>query len=312
MKSILAAVSSNRLLACLSGIAVTAVIQSSSATSVMLVGFVNAGLMNMAQAVGVALGAKIGTTMTGQLLAFNITDAALPAMAVGCFMRVFATSRRTREIGGVILGFGLLFYGMVLMKVGVNPFKESETMISFFTRFDAHTLGGRFFCVLVGIICTMVVQSSSVTVGLTMALAIQGLISLPDAAALVIGDNIGTTITAELAAIGTDISARRTARANTLCSIIGAIYMFILFPSYLKLTIFITQFFSQVSTLEVINGQVPQDIARYVANAHTVFNFINSTIFLHQYPSNIQFFIQSSPFFEFTFSFFNLFRLRDL
>ena len=284
MKAILAAVSSNRIMACLTGVGITAIIQSSSATTVMLVGFVNAGLMNLTQSIGVALGAKIGTTMTGQLLAFNITDAALPAVAIGCALRVFAKNRRYRELGGIILGFGLLFYGMELMKAGVGPFKDSETMVSFFTKFDVQTAGGIFLCVLVGALCTMVVQSSSVTVGLTMALASQGLLTLPGAAALVIGDNIGTTITAELAAIGTDISARRTARANTLCSIFGAFYMIILFPFYVDLVVYLTHLTSDLGDPELlVNGAKP-NIARYVANAHTIFNLINTTLFLFLLP----------------------------
>ena len=284
LKAILAAMSGNRVVACLTGVGITAIIQSSSATTVMLVGFVNAGLMNLTQAVGVALGAKIGTTVTGQLLAFNITDAALPAIALGCLMRVFCNNRTARELGGIILGFGFLFYGMELMKAGVGPFRESGLMVDFFTRFDAGTFQGILLCVLVGTVCTMIVQSSSVTVGLTMALATQGLLTLPGAAALVLGDNIGTTITAELAALKTDVAARRTARANTICSIIGATYMVILFHFYVDLTVWFTQLTSGLSPDDLSPEGTSPNIARYVANAHTIFNIINSCVFLVALP----------------------------
>ncbi|MGL4208243.1 MAG: Na/Pi cotransporter family protein [Candidatus Adiutrix sp.] len=284
LKSILAAVSANRVRAALTGLGITAIIQSSSATTVMLVGFVNAGLMNLTQAVGVALGAKVGTTVTGQLLAFNISEMALPAIAIGCLMKVFATGRNARELGGIILGFGFLFYGMELMKDGVTPFKDSGIMVDFFTRFEADSLSGIILCVIVGTFCTMIVQSSSVTVGLTMALATQGLLTLPGAAALVLGDNIGTTITAELAALKTHVAARRTARANTICSIVGAAYMIILFPFYVQLVEYITQTFSVLGPADLIVDGIKPNIARYVANAHTIFNIINSCIFLLALP----------------------------
>ena len=284
MKSILAAVSTNRILACLTGVGVTAVIQSSSATTVMLVGFVNAGLMSTIQAVGVALGAHIGTTVTAQLLAFNVSELALPGIALGSFMRVFASRRGVKEMGGFILGLSLLFYGMDLMKAGVAPFKESGVIVDFFTRFDATSFSGVILCVLVGAICTMIIQSSSVTVGLTMALASQGLLTLPGAMALVLGDNIGTTITAELAALKTDLAARRMARSNSISNVIGATYMVLLFPFYVDLVVWITQSVSGLGPAELaVNGAKP-NIARYVANAHTIFNVINAVVMVSALP----------------------------
>ena len=284
LKAILGAVSKNRISACLTGVGVTAVIQSSSATTVMLVGFVNAGLMTTTQAVGVALGAHVGTTMTAQLLAFNISEIALPAIALGSFLRVFSSSRKTQSFGGFLLGFGLLFYGMELMKAGVGPFRESEYMVDIFTRFDPSSFGGIILCVLVGAGCTMVVQSSSVTVGLTMALATQGLLTLPGAAALVLGDNIGTTITAELAALKTDLSARRMARSNSISNVIGATYMVILFPFYIDLVQWVTQSFMGIGPAELVVDGVKPNIARYVANAHTIFNIINAIVMVSALP----------------------------
>lgn len=284
LKGILGAVSTNRVLACLTGVGITAIIQSSSATTVMLVGFVNAGLMNTVQAVGVALGAHIGTTLTAQLLAFNISEIALPAVALGSFMRVFSTGRNAREFGGFLLGFGLLFFGMTLMKSGVGPIRESGMMVEFFTRFDAGTFGGVVLCILVGAGCTMIIQSSTVTVGLTMALASQGLLTLPGAMALVLGDNIGTTITAELASFKTDLAARRMARTNSLSNIIGAAYMALLFPFYVDLVQWFTQATSSLGPADLVVDGVKPNIARYVANAHTIFNVINAAVMVAILP----------------------------
>ena len=295
LKSILGAVSTNRVLACLTGVGVTAIIQSSSATTVMLVGFVNAGLMNTVQAVGVALGAHVGTTLTAQLLAFNISEFALPAIAVGSFMRIFGTSRNVREFGGFMLGFGFLFFGMTLMKAGVAPIRESGMMVNIFTSFEANTFGGIVLCVLVGMFCTMVVQSSTVTVGLTMALASQGLLTLPGAMALVLGDNIGTTITAELAAMKTDLSARRMARTNSISNIIGATYMVILFPFYVDLVTWFTQATSSLGAADLVVDGVKPNIARYVANAHTIFNVINAALMVAVLPWLVKIGIALTP-----------------
>ena len=283
MKAVLSAVSNNRVLGCLSGLGVTAVIQSSSATTVMLVGFVNAGLMTTVQAVGVAMGAHIGTTMTAQILAFKISEIALPCVAIGAGLWVFASRRNIREFGGFLMGFGFLFFGMTLMTAGVGPIRESGAVVEFFTRFDADSLGGIILCLLVGAGVTMIIQSSSVTVGLTMALASQGLLTLPGAMALVLGDNIGTTITAELAALKTDLAARRMARTNSISNVIGATYMVILFPWYHDLVVWVTMGWGLGPPELLVNGAKP-NIARYVANAHTIFNVINATVMLSALP----------------------------
>jgi len=284
LKAALAAVSNNRVLGCLTGVGVTAVIQSSSATTVMLVGFVNAGLMTTVQAVGVAMGAHIGTTMTAQILAFKISEIALPSIALGAGLWVFSADRARRELGGFLLGFGFLFFGMTQMTAGVGPIKESTALVEFFTRFDAATRGGVVLCILVGAGCTMVIQSSSVTVGLTMALASQGLLTLPGAMALVLGDNIGTTITAELASLKTDLAARRMARTNSLSNVIGAAYMVLIFPYYHELVVWVTQVFSGLGPPELLVDGVKPNIARYVANAHTIFNVINAAVMLAGLP----------------------------
>jgi len=284
LRKILEKISSNRVMACITGTAVTALIQSSSATTVMLVGFVNAGLMTLTQAVGVALGANIGTTVTAQLIAFKITDVALPAIAIGAAFQIFGRKKRYREIGGVIMGFGLLFFGMVVMKMGVAPLRDAPVFVDFFTKFQADSLGGIFLCVMVGTVVTMILQSSSATVGLTMTLASQGLLTFPGAVAIILGDNIGTTITAELASIGTGVNAHRTARAHTMFNVIGVTYMVILFPLFVEFVEWTTSLLMGLGPPDaVVNGE-KQNIARYIANAHTTFNTINAMVFLAFLP----------------------------
>jgi phosphate:Na+ symporter len=284
MRKILAAVSANRWVACLTGTLVTGVIQSSSATTVMIVGFTNAGLLTIQQAVGLVLGANIGTTMTAQLIAFKITDLALPCIGLGAAMRLFAGKKRTQDLGGILLGFGMLFYGMVIMSDGVAPLKQSAAVVEFFTRFDTSHFGGILLCVAVGTVVTMVLQSSSATVGLTIALATQGLLTFPTAVALVLGDNIGTTITAELAGIGTDYNARRTARAHTMFNVLGVCYMVLIFPYFVGLVEWLTSSFMGLGPADaIVEGNKP-NIARYIANAHTMFNVINASVFLVGLP----------------------------
>ena len=284
LRKFLETVSANRVVACLTGALVTALVQSSSATTVMLVGFVNAGLMSLTQAIGVALGANIGTTVTAQLIAFKITDMALPAIALGVAMRLFSKKKRTIDLGGVVLGFGLLFYGMVIMKMGVAPLKNDPMVMDFFTRFATDDLTGILLCVLTGTIVTMVLQSSSATVGLTMTLALEGLIDFPTSVALILGDNIGTTITAELASIGTGVNAHRTARAHTMFNVLGVTYMVILFPWFVELVTWVTGALFGIGPPDaLINGE-RQNIGRYIANAHTMFNVINAMVFLLLLP----------------------------
>jgi len=295
IKKILGAVSSNRVIGCFTGAGVTAMVQSSSATTVMLIGFVSAGLMTLQQAVGVILGANIGTTMTAQLIAFKLTEAALPAIAIGVYLKFFTQTKKYRYIGEVILGFGLLFFGMTVMKHGLAPIKNDPTFIQFFTKFDPGSAGGLFLCVFIGAVLTILVQSSSATIGLTMTLATQGLLAFPGAMALVLGENIGTTITAELATIGSsNINAHRAARAHTMFNVIGVVFMLIIFPYFIDLIKFVTMFLGSGPVTQVVEGDVI-NIARYIANGHTLFNVINATFFLIFLPLLIKVSILLSP-----------------
>jgi phosphate:Na+ symporter len=284
LRRILAALTNNRIVGTLVGIGVTALIQSSSATTVMVVGFVNAGLMSLVQSIGVILGANIGTTITAQLIAFKITHFALPAIGIGAGLKIF--SRKNRKLmytGEVILGFGLIFFGLSVMKDAFDPIKDSEYFRQMFLLIgDNHLLG-----VLLGAILTMIVQSSSATIGITLALASSGLLTFEASVALILGENIGTTITANLAALGTNLAARRTALAHFLFNSIGVVYMLILFPFFLSIISTITpgeadlviQTQQQAQQFGMELGDKPF-IARHIANTHTMFNIINTLIFL--------------------------------
>jgi len=284
MRRFLTVVSDNRFVGCGVGALVTGIIQSSSATTVTLVGFVDAGLMTLQQAVGVILGANVGTTVTAQLIAFRIEAYALPAIAAGVAMRFFLGHRKWSSVGDALLGFGLVFFGLALMKSAFAPLRQNPAFISFFTRFQADTMGGILLCVLAGSILTMILQSSSATVGITIALASEGLLDFETSVALVLGDNIGTTITAELASIGLSLNAHRTARANTLFNVIGVILIITLFPLFVKLVSWLTSHLLGIGPADlVVNGEKP-NISRYIANSHTTFNVLNACFFLAFLP----------------------------
>ena len=295
IKKILSAVSTNRFVGCGTGAFVTAAVQSSSATTVMLISFVGAGMMTLQQAVGVILGANVGTTVTAQMIAFKLTNLALPAIALGVALKFFSKKRRHRYIGDVILGFGLLFFGMTVMKQGLSPIKGDPNFIAFFTKFDPSTIGGLLLCVATGAILTIMVQSSSATVGLTMTLATQGLLTFPSAMALVLGENIGTTITAELATIGsTNINAHRAARAHTMFNVIGVGFMLCIFPIFVNVIEFITGSLGAGPVDAVVGGDLV-NVSRYIANGHTTFNVVNALIFLIILPWLIKVAIWLSP-----------------
>lgn len=257
MKHIIEILTTNRVMGVVAGVIVTGIIQSSSATTVMVVGFVNAGLMTLEQAVGVIMGANIGTTVTAQLIAFRLSDIAPLAIAAGVALWFFSPKKSYQQIGEVIIGFGILFMGMDIMSSSVEPLKD----IPEFTNLILVLGHNRFLGVLVGFLMTATVQSSSVTIGILQALAFQGLIPIEVALPVLFGDNIGTTVTALLASIGTNKTARRAALIHMFFNIVGTfIFLIILGPvtSIVKLT--------------------SADVARQIANAHTLFNVTNTVI----------------------------------
>jgi phosphate:Na+ symporter len=283
MRRILETLTNNRIVAVFVGLTVTAIIQSSSATSVMTVSFVNAGLMTLKQAIGVVLGANIGTTITAQIIAFKIHHYALPAIGIGVGMRLFAKNPRWKSIGETIMGFGMLFFGLSIMKDAMNPLKDSPMVRELFIKFE----GNPFLGILVGTLFTMILQSSSVTIGITMILASSGLLSFYGCVVLNLGGNIGTTITAQLASIGTNPAARRTAQAHTFFNVIGVVYILLLMPYFLKLIDwlapgnpdFLITTAAQAKRFGMELGDKPY-IAHHIAMAHTMFNLINTILFL--------------------------------
>jgi phosphate:Na+ symporter len=295
IKRIMEAISSNRLMGCATGAGITAIVQSSSATTVMLIGFASAGIMTLEQAVGVIIGANVGTTITGQLIAFKLTKAALPAIAFGVGLKYFSKKRNYRHIGDIILGFGLLFYGLTVMKTGLSPIKSDPQFIEFFTTFSTETMGGILLCVLMGTILTVVVQSSSATVGLTMTLAASGLLTFPTALALVLGENIGTTITAQLSTIGSkNIEAHRTANAHTIFNVMGVGLILLIFPWFADIVEVLTLKMGAGAVTHTENGEYV-NVARYIANGHTIFNVLNAVVFLIFLPKLVQLTLYISP-----------------
>ena len=261
MRRTLEVLTTNRLSAVAVGAGVTAVVQSSSATTVMVIGFVNAGLMTLLQATGVIMGANIGTTITAQLIAFKLSDIAPLILFVGMFMTTFVKKKNIRKIGEIVLGFGILFVGLDLMSQSMIPLRHHEGFQKFLVNFNNPLVG-----ILVGALFTAIIQSSSASVGILQALASMGLISFSSAVFVVLGQNIGTFVTATLSAIGANAGAKRAAGIHLIFNIIGSIIyipVLILFPGI-------------VSFVESIS---PLDIARQIANFHTIFN-ISVTILL--------------------------------
>ena len=265
-RKILGRLTNNPVLGVLVGASITAIIQSSSATTVMLVGFVNAGLMTLTQAIGVVMGANIGTTVTGQIVAFNLTNFALPAIGIGFALSFFTKNKKYKNIGEVILGFGILFLGLKIMTDSVKFLKGQPFLSNMLIAVGnkKSPVSGSLLGILAGLFTTMIIQSSSATIGLLIALASSELIPIHAAIPILLGDNIGTCITALLASIGTSLSARRTALAHAVFNIVGTVIILILLNPYEKLIIFLS----------------PGNIPRQIANAHTLFNIVNTIVLL--------------------------------
>jgi len=234
IRKLINAVTNNRLIACGVGTMVTCLIQSSSVTTVMVVGMVNASIMNLSQAIGVILGANIGTTITGWILVLKISKYGLPLLGVGAFFYLFSKRDRVRYTASFFLGLGMVFFGLQLMKNGFAPIKEMPEFVEWFSRFTPDSYLGVIKCCLVGAILTAIVQSSSATLGITMSLAFTGVIDFRTAAALVLGENIGTTITALLASLGTTTNAKRAAYAHMIINVIGVIWITLIFHWYIQ------------------------------------------------------------------------------
>lgn len=284
LKAALGYMTRNRFFAILAGAGVTALIQSSSATSVMTVGFVNAGLLSLQQAIGVIFGANIGTTITGQIVSFKLNDIALPAVTLGVVGLMIAKRVFSRGIWRTVLGFGLLFFGMTIMSSELKELAAAPGFRKFFELFDCTPAQGSGYmpilsilgAILVGTLCTMIVQSSSATIGITIALANSGVISVWSAIPIVLGDNIGTTITAAFAAIGANANARRTALAHAMFNILGTVIVTLSFFAVIEINgVAAPAFVHLVNAITEGNVFAGENPGRHVAMAHTVFNVGN-------------------------------------
>ncbi len=272
MRSLLASLTTNRFSGVLTGAGVTAVLQSSSVTTVMLVGFVSAGFMSLSQAIGVVLGANIGTTITAQIIAFKVTKYSLILVAVG-FVPVFVARRQsTRQYGYLIMGLGLIFFGMSLMSSAMRPLRSHEGFIALMRDIDSPVFG-----VLVAAAFTGLVQSSSATTGVVIAMATQGLVSLDNGIALLLGANIGTCVTAGLAAIGKPREAVRVSVAHVAFNLAGAMIAVWFIPQFAE----VVRDLSPAAAGDLgATERLAADAPRQIANAHTLFNIAFTIIFL--------------------------------
>jgi len=266
MRRMISAVTDNRFLGLATGAGITALIQSSSVTTVMLVGMVNAGVMTLLQAIGVILGADIGTTITAWIVALKILKYGLPILGVSGFFYLFTKNERVRYWSMMVMGIGMVFFGLNLMKHGLQPLRSMPEFIELFSKFTPTNTFGVVKCVLIGALVTAVVQSSSATVAITITLARTGAIGYDTAVALVLGENIGTTITAYLASLGASTGAKRVAYAHVLIKVFAVTAMIFIFFPYMGL----------------LRNLTPEtmDIAKRIAVAHTLFNVFLVCMFL--------------------------------
>ena len=261
MKLILERLTANRFLGVLVGAGITAVIQSSSATTVMVVGFVNSGMMTLNQAVWIIMGANIGTTITGQLIALDVGALAPLFAFIGVAMVVFVKMPRAHHIGQIMAGLGVLFIGMEMMSSSMMPLRDSQAFVDLMTRFSNPLLG-----IAVGALFTALIQSSSASVGILQALATSGAISFSSSVFILFGQNIGTCITAVLASIGTSRSAKRATIIHMMFNIIGTVLftiLCILFP-----------------LADLVASFTPDAPAAQIANMHTIFNIVTTLLLL--------------------------------
>lgn len=261
MKQILEKLTANRFLGVLVGAGITAVIQSSSATTVMVVGFVNSGMMTLKQAVWIIMGANIGTTITGQLIALDVGELAPLFAFAGVALIVFVKKQKVHHYGLIVAGLGILFIGMEMMSGAMMPLRESEAFVSLMTKFSNPVLG-----ILAGAVFTAVIQSSSASVGILQALAGSGLIGLSNAVYVLFGQNIGTCITAILAAIGTSRNAKRTTVIHLMFNLIGtAIFTVVCITTPLT---------------ALVESFTPGNVSSQIANMHTLFNIVTTLLLL--------------------------------
>jgi phosphate:Na+ symporter len=274
LQKIIGFMTGNRFAGVLTGFGITSIIQSSSATTVMVVSFVNAGLLSLAQAIGVIMGANIGTTLTGWIVAlfgfkFDITAVALPAIGIGVPL-IFWKRLRKGDWGEALVGFGLLFLGLSFLKAAVPDIDANPESLRFVKELTGYGLLSRLLFVAIGTGLTVILQSSSASMAITLTMAFFGWIDFPSAAAMVLGENIGTTLTAIIASIGADLNAKRAAAAHMTFNILGIIWIMLLFYPVIDL----------VDRLVPGSMNSEEGITSHLAMFHTTFNVLNTLLFL--------------------------------
>jgi phosphate:Na+ symporter len=271
MRAILGQFTSNRFKAALTGSLVTAVIQSSSVTTVLVVGFVSSGLMTLSQSVGIIMGANLGTTITAQIVAFKVEKAALALIAVGFILLFQRKYDQWRQLGNILMGLGLVFFGMTIMSDGVNPLRSYQPFLEFMVSMKHPLIG-----IMTGALFTALVQSSSATTGIVIALASQGLIELPAGISLIFGANIGTCVTALLASIGKSREALRVAIVHVIFNVAGVA----VWVGFIPFLIYCVQHISPGASGLEGAARLAADVPRQIANAHTIFNLSNTILLL--------------------------------
>ena len=271
MKNILATLTTNRYMGVFTGALVTAVIQSSSVTTVLVVGFISAGLMSLAQSIGVIMGANIGTTITAQIVAFKVTKAALLLIAVGFGMLFISKNEKTRHYGGMTMGLGMIFFGMHVMGEAMQPLRSYEPFLDLMKTMDNPLIG-----VLIATVFTAIIQSSSASTGIVIVMAAQGFISLQAGIALAFGANIGTCATALLAVIGKPREAVRAALVHLSFNVLGVMLWLPFIGFIADLVTAISPSYPDLTGIARLGAETP----RQIANAHTFFNVANTLFFI--------------------------------
>lgn len=277
LQSILNIMTGNRVVAVFTGFLITVLVQSSSASTVMIVSFVHAGLLTLAQSVGMILGANIGTTVTGWIVAilgfrFSVSAAALPAIAIGALF-IFTKKFKKTSQGEALLGFGLLFLGLGFLRESVPDIQQHPEILEFLSRFTDAGLASDLLFIVVGGLLTIVVQSSSAAMAITLTMAFAGWIDYRTAAAIILGENIGTTVTAFLASLTASVDARRASRAHTLFNVVGVLWMIPLFGPALRLV-------DGLLPGSIVTGSTMILLPARLALFHTLFNIVNTAVFL--------------------------------
>ena len=289
MKIILAKLTTNRFMGAATGAFVTAIIQSSSVTTVLVVGFITAGLMSMAQSIGVIMGANIGTTITAQIVAFKVTKYALLMVAGGFGMLFFSKQEKIKQYGGMLMGLGLVFFGMSVMSDAMSPLRSYQPFLDLMTRMDNPLIG-----IMVAAGFTALIQSSSATTGIVIVMATQGFISLEAGIALAFGANVGTCVTAMLASIGKPREAVRAAVVHVLFNIFGVLLWVGIIPQLAEFVTWLSPAHPELAGTNRLAAEAP----RQIANAHTVFNIANTFIFIgftSQFARMVEWLVPDKP-----------------